>query len=270
MTGTVAKLDTDELLNELMLENHITLKDVYTCAERHKNEIMEMMDIFEHENDDDRRLSLELLGLLAQDQGDKVMEFYHEEYGFAQSKPLCGNFPREDVELLLAACLYNPTLLSFALSVSEDIKSRLAVRLDEEPETVEASANAASGYVIIWTFRFPDRMKRSLGSTPGFKEFFNKHISHNNIDGELKLMENSHNQVYLEFEFAKPQDTINFELEFCFTTTIDSKDHRILVNKRSGNEVMGFTSISSGTVDGVDCTDGIENCTVNFLLAKTN
>jgi len=129
MTEIADKRNIDGMLNDLMLENHITIKDVCNCAEEHKPKFKNMMNIFDLENERDQRLSLMLLHLLSRERGEEVTAYYCREHQLSVNiGNRIENFPWNDVNLLLTACLYNPAFFFFALDLCEKIQIYLGQR----------------------------------------------------------------------------------------------------------------------------------------------
>jgi len=267
------KQDANELLDEVLLENRVPLKDIYNCAKQNFDELEKMMDIFEHKNDRDWHLCLGSVGLLARDQSDRVMSYYCRAFNLDQAKYLCGNIPREDVVLLLTACVYNPVFFSFALDASEDIQNRLAVEDERRREfnIVEMPGYSADGRKAFVALQSRNREWRNAASKDGWKEYFSKDIFCDKFSGKFEFFGNHHKQVYIKFWPAedKVQENIPYEIEFCFTTTRDPNKmpHRILADMH-GRE-RGRKYIYSLPVDGVDYEGGIEaNYTVSFFPVK--
>jgi len=243
MSNAVIKQEMDELLNELMLENHITLKDAYDCAEHHMNEIEGMMVIFDHKNDNDQRLALELIGILSQAQRDKIVDFYKNEFNLS-CKPA---FNKENVKLLLTACLYNTVFFSFALSICEDIKERI-----DSKKTVRLPVHR-----IKLSLSSP--VLRDAAAGEGFDEYFHEQQTYNGFSGILYFMGNDQKQVYIEFKFDKPLDSVPFdEIEYSFKTSHDHKEHFIVANRLLGTIDTGFMGIRSGIENNINYSDGIE------------
>ena len=256
MANNVNKLNKDRLLINLMLTNHITLSDAYHCAEQQMDRINNMMDIFEHDNDEDKqRLVLELLGLLAQDKRSEVISYYSKEYDF-DVKP---DSNAEDVKLLLSACIYNPSFFSFALSICEFVRSKLS-----------AAKPIAEGVNVI-PFRkpiFQDHLPVFNAASPeGFKIFIEKPMDiDNNISGTFYFMGNTYKQVILEFVFNEAQEKIPFELEFCFTAKDGGEEKRIIINLPKPGENSMIIGIRSDLEKNIDFAGGL-NYTI-YLMTK--
>jgi len=242
MTNTIIKKEMDELLNELMLENHITLKDVYDCAEQHMNEIEAMMGIFDHKNDNDRRLALELIGILSQAQRDKILDFYRNEFKLS-GKP---GYNKDDVKLLLTACLYNTVFFSFAISICSDIKSRL--------DSTNIIQFPVRGKLFLCS-----QVKRNAAAGEGFEEFYCEPQTCNGISGNIHFMGNDQKQVYIDFIFDKPLESVPFDgIEYAFKTSHDHKEHFLVANRTFGTKNTGFMGIRSGIENNINYSDGIE------------
>lgn len=247
MSNTITKQYADELLCNLLLEHRIIHDDVNSCFKQHGDEIKGMMSIFEHKTNKDRQLSLTLFNLLTPEQGEEVITYYSKEYNLSV-KP---DVSRDDVKLLLTACLKNKAFFSYALRVCERIKSRLSENCLAEFHHYD-----------------PIRMRHAAApADDNFNEFFHDDsIVHNNINGTLFFKGNRKNQVYLEFVFAKYQSTIPFKLELSFVTTNDKKKHTIDIPADKyviSDEEEDCTAIRSETVD-IDYSGGIESYTIRL------
>ena len=258
MTNAILTQEEGELLNDIMLENNIHLKDVYTCAEQHWDEIQGMMNIFYNKKEiRNQRLILTLLGLIAQEQSDKVIAFYSEVYDIS-IKP---DFSKEDIKLILTACVYNHAFFLFALNLCERIESKLE---DEAviPNTI--IVREENGYIIIEItfFRLIEGYKASAApADDDFKEFFSEPIIYKDIKGTLHFKGDTEKRVYLEFVFDKYYKKIPFELKLCFTTTRDHKEHVIVIpaDKPLSDKETNFTAIRSGKpTRDIDYSGGIE------------
>jgi len=273
MIKTILSQYASELLYNLMLKNHITDNLLKNYAKLHMGEIMDMMDIFEHESERDRRLALTLFSLLGQDQGKEVVGFYSREYNLSDNL----DFDREDVLLLLTACKMNPAFFSYALSVCEDIKSELASANDkkfseeenaqmeyqivEMEPSIEEEKTQVKYKIIELTFFFPiEEPNAAAPADDDYKEFFSKSITYKDFNGTLHFMGDTDKRVYLEFVFDKYQKKIPFELELCFTTTRDHKEHVIVIPSYNPlrDEETNFTAIRSDEARDIDYSGGIE------------
>ena len=120
MLNYMTKQKADELLIDLIRENSISLNDISNCAKQHKKEINSMMKIFDHSEDRDNQLALGLLGLIAKERANTVIEYYCKEFKLPNRFK---ELSKEDITLLFTSCLYNPSFYLFALSTCEDVKS---------------------------------------------------------------------------------------------------------------------------------------------------
>lgn len=119
--------NADDLLDYLLTQNHVSIRDVYYCAQQREDEIINIMNIFDLETEREQRLALTILGLLAGEQwGGEVTDFYCRDY--AITKNYKDNVTMEDVKLLLTACLYHPIFFSFTMRLCKDIKTDLRHR----------------------------------------------------------------------------------------------------------------------------------------------
>jgi len=259
MTNTETKQGMNEMLNELMLEKHITLSDVYHCAEQHMDEINGMMRIFEHESNKDQRLVLELFGLLAQDQSETVIDFYSRAYNLP---PIRLDSSKEDLELLLTAGLYNPSFFSFALSLFENIKSKL-IQLepgsDKEKPPIIPFPTKKPDRVIVAVAQEKAALKPAAASTK-FVSFFDKLLDCEGIRGRLFFLGNNQHDVRLEFIFDKPQKTIPCKLQVCITTQCDGKKHPPITIPGEGGDVIDgeIDTISSDQIKGINYSGGFD------------
>jgi hypothetical protein len=258
MTNTITKQDRDELLNALMLENHITFDDVYNCAEQNMSGIKEMMSIFDHKNDRDRRLSMELIGLLSQSQGDRVITFYSGEYyPSVNIKNLYKNFSKDDVKLLITACMYNPAFFSYALRLCERIKSTFDVRQNTQIPPLYRKVKPEPIYKLAAT-----------GTIDDFIEFFTEFIDYKSASGTLRFMGNDQQEVYIEYIFDRFQDEIPFKLEFYFKTAHDNKEHPIIIPAEERYQVENhdgkIVAIRSDIESDIDYSKGIANWEINL------
>ena len=96
MTNVVTtKKEMDGLLIEFMLDNFITFEDLDYCVEHRREELKEVLDIFDLKNDRDKHLALGLLGTLAQEEEYEVMESFRSVYGWPiKTVNFLENFPR--------------------------------------------------------------------------------------------------------------------------------------------------------------------------------
>jgi len=282
MINKLTKQDTDDLIINLMMKHHITLKDVDNCAKKHWSKIKEMMGIFDHKTYKDQQLTLNLLTLLTQEQSNKFVDFYSREYNLSLKTDLS----IEDVKLLLTACLYNPTFFSYSLRLCERIKSRLDVKADVLPcaeaavrkknkskfeiktdipntknEDIKAEYKIFKSHNQI-DFVFPKPIEEKSVATPaddGYEEFFKKTITYKEHSGTLVFWGDKYNRVYLEFCFDKCIKKVPFELELCFTTTHDQKQHTIRAYKPRKDMDGNITAISSeDEYRDIDYSGGID------------
>lgn len=288
MTDLISKQEVNKLLNDILIENRITYKEVYDCAKWRRKEIMNMMSIFDRKNDRDIRLSLEILCLLAQTQGDKVLDLYGNEYGFTSIvEDLHKNIPKEDKILLLTACMYNPLFQSFTVGFCEDIKLLLDVKKDvpdteditqreyEVEEITQKEYENGIVTIIIFTFNRPIKLIEHDDATPAsddgngvFENILIKEIKYSNptytIEGTLFLKGKGgkEKRAYLEFVINDrkkiDKERIPFELKFCFKPTHDSPKEIIADNPRKDKTGKIIIAINSGIINNIDFSGGIE------------
>ena len=113
--------------------------------------------------------------------------------------------------------------------------------------------------------RIPRRMEKIAAdgaADAGFTEFESIPITHDENSGTLRFMENNQKETYLEFIFDRFHSIIPFELEICFTTTSEQKEHTIVipadVKHSKKDREKNQTKIFSDIVFGVDYSKGIE------------
>jgi len=265
MINEITELDNNEKLSKLMLEHHVTLGDMYFCATLNMSKIKNMINIFKLESSRDQQLVLKLLSLLAKNQDKRIVNCYREEYGM----PIIDiNLPKEDIELLLTACLYNSSFFDYALDVCERREAMLPVRESIIDILVKLASKALNKVdeitnEIIEVISSPNRIYAPSLAAPqseGFKEY---KIDFPDISDIIYLKWNKQKQVYLEIIFDEPKNSISpFELTFCFTTTSDKKSHTIKIpfDKKPIKDIETglFTLIRSGKEEGIDCSEGLE------------
>jgi len=122
MINYESKRETDKLIKDIMRENSISLDNVLNCFEQHKDEINEMNSIFYLVGERSKQLAIGSIGLLAREQADTFTEYYRRE--FKLSKSLNG-LSKEDITLLVTACIYKPAFFSLPLSICDNIQSKL-------------------------------------------------------------------------------------------------------------------------------------------------
>jgi len=240
MTTMETKEYENKLLNKLLLDNDVSENLVNTYAKLHMYKIREMMDIFDHKEISDQRLAFALFNILDKDHGDEIAEFYRCEYKLNANL----DYTFEDILLLLATCKKNSAFFSFALSVCERIKAELKItylRIDRYKDPQLEHAAAAS-------------------KNENFREFFKESISpYNGIGGTFRFMGDKEKNIYLEFVFDKPQETIPFEVELFFVTTRDHKEQPLIIAKNPvRDEDRKNVAIRSDLKEGIDYSGGIE------------
>ncbi|MCL2800443.1 MAG: tetratricopeptide repeat protein [Treponema sp.] len=127
MTSTLMKQKASRLLNTLMLENHVTFDDIYYCAEENKEKIKKMLSIFKKNNMEDEMLSLEIVGLLAQNDVSEVVDYYCKNYYISNDVKNKYNIQKKDknIKLLLTACMCNPMFYYYTLDLCKRIKEKI-------------------------------------------------------------------------------------------------------------------------------------------------
>jgi len=170
MINTTINIEAEFLLKELMFNNNVTLKDIYNCKEQHGKEIKEMMNIFNHNNDRDQRLSLEVIYLLSKESGSDFMDYYGKEYSLSQMENIKKSFPKEDIELIITAFFYNSMFYSFSMSICEEID---AMYNDEKERIIQFSPNR------ILTPK-PILVSKQAATPAGIREILKDTITWNN------------------------------------------------------------------------------------------
>jgi len=279
MTKKITNQYAEELLYNLLYKNHITNTDISCCVGVHKYEIEKMSSIFDCKNDREKILTSEITSLLAQEQGKEVIDDYSKEFNMNINI----DFPREDVLLLLTACLYNPVFYSVARGICEDVKSRLEVKTEipktklelvkrnmdnEHYPTKFVRNNTENATVAVTASEIvrnnPERPAAAATASDKFKDFLqDDYVKYGNIGGKLYFKGNRQKQ-YLEFVFDKYHKTIPFYLEIVFVTKNDKDKTPIIIpieNVISGEE-GDRQAIRSETKNWLDYSGGIEKYTV--------
>jgi len=264
MTNTYQ--EADDLLYDLLIENHITIKDVYNCMEQHEDEIMNMMKIFNLLDDRDRLLSLTILYLLAREQGKEVTNLYCRDYAIknVNYRESC---TKEDIKLLLTACLDNPIFFSFAMRLYKDIKAKLEWEAeakkeaeDEQDVEVEAEDEAVMERFAAVIIIFYQGARAA--ATEDLDTFLEEHMEFNGVWGTLVLKKDNDNWVQYEFVFDEDnyQEKMPFVLEVQFTTKSGSKKPPIILNRCREENVI--THIYSDLISGIDYLSEEGNFTI--------
>jgi hypothetical protein len=265
MTDSITKQYADKLLYTLLIRNHITHSDVDYYVQWHRDEIDGMIRIFDHENDKDQRLTLELLGILAGDQREKVIGFYSKTYNLP---PIQLDFPKEDIKLLLTACWDDPAFFYFALSVCEDIKLKLN---QLEPDTGKEEPLIISfptkGRVIVDTEKAA--LKPAADNTK-LVSFFVKSLDCEGIHGKLVFYSINQLDVILEFIFDKPQKNLPYKLQVHITTQCDGTKHPPITIPGEGKNIKDgeIASITSKPTSGINYSGGFDY-SVTAILQDT-
>ena len=219
----------DAVLYDFLFKYRITHRDVDLCKLLHMGEISNTMNIPDHKTLVDQQLFAKLLGLLAGDQCERVMDFYSMEHNFLVDK----NISREDEVLLFTACLEYPAFFSFALSVCEDIELELHKPVMREgeakPYTIEKiKVNGKS--CPSYTFGMPVHKRAADGEDKDLTIFLEQTITYKDSSGiekdlgTLKIKTNNQNKARFEFSYKKFWYRIPYELELRFTTKNDKKE----------------------------------------------
>lgn len=111
-------------INDLMVKNKVTIDDIYHCVEQYEDEIDNMVNIFDFNTKRDQRLAVLTMRLLGKEQGNAISKYYSKH---VHRLPLGNpkNFSKEEVILVLTACLYNGVFYSQSLRFCDLAKEYL-------------------------------------------------------------------------------------------------------------------------------------------------
>jgi hypothetical protein len=262
MTKKITNQYAEELLYNLLYKNHITNTDISCCVGLYRLEIERMENIFDCKNDREKILTSESISLLAQEQGNDVINHYSKKYNMTINTDL----PRKDIVLILTSFMHNPVFYSNALVKCEDVKSRLEVKT-EIPKTELRLVKRDSDnkdYLAEIVRNDPKLPAAAATASDKFKDFLlDDYIKYNDIGGKLYFKGNKQKQ-YLEFVFDIYHEKIPFYLEIIFITKNDKDKNPIVIpieNVISGEE-GDRPAIRSETKNWLDYSSGIEKYTV--------
>jgi len=268
MTDVILKQEADELLYDLLLEHRIIHDDVDSCFEQHSNEIKEMMSIFEHKTNKDSQLCLALLNLLVPEQGSEIMAYYSRKYNLSV-KPVVS---RDDVKLLLTACLKNRAFFSYALRVCKRIKIRCSTEnIIRHGPVLGRNAAASAGVAIVWVFCPPKKraiIEPTTYDTRGYAPFSFGGLDIDDINGiycgHLDCLGNRRSKLFeLTFQFfdkktKQPVSNIPFYLDVELILNSDkNRTHTIKLDRP-----MNPSTICSKR-ENIDFTEGFRICKIS-------
>ena len=257
-----------QFINSIMKENKVSLKSVYECLKGNTNDIYEMGSIFNSHDEVSVKKRMVLLHLVSRNQAEENLKFYRDEINYKQE--LIESDIAKYKTILIAALLEDTIFFAKACNwcgiIRQEIENASRIKPFKLIDRREA------GYV---TLVFPQAVHKYAASGTGenFSEFFKNTFAYEGIGGTLRFMGNGQSQVYLEFIFDEFQNIIPFEIELCFITRQNNREHKIPVpadeEHRTKDREMGITIIRSDIISDVDYSGGIEaNYNVNLKLKK--
>jgi len=229
----------DEFIDQLLLNNNISLRAIYKYADEHMKELEQAENIFDLKEEKDEKFCLALFRLMAGKYAADISKSFCERYNITDSS-VDDIFFEKNKLFLIAAFIYNPSFFAMSWNLCGIIRSQLAYQAEmqedvREPETGESS----------------DRIEYIAASPegPGFKEFG---TPLENKKGVLVSRGAQFDVSYLQLIFRPKAELPDIFIDVRFT--VKGKYHTLRLYKE--DEIF-ISNPEEGK--GIDYKNGIEN-----------
>jgi len=239
-----------QFLNSIMNENRVSLKAVYECMSENGDTIDNMDSIFDSEDEVSMRKCMVLLHIISRDQAQENLSYF---FGVEKAgTDSIGSYIDQYKVLMITALMFNTLFYVSACNWCGLIQREVKI-LKKQGRGTPFSAHDTWTKII----RFPEPRHDAVAAARlGFSSFHEIPLSCDDTQGRLYFKGNDQQEVILEFRFEKiPPEAVPFELEVCFTTKHDQKEHTVVISADS--YIEGTNIIKSGIISDIYYSDGI-------------
>jgi hypothetical protein len=247
-----------DFLNDLMLDNNISIKAIYDCGREHRETIENIRNIFNLKTKDDRKLCISLLAIMAGDQRERVIQYFREENNIDET--LDEIFLKKNTSLLITALAYDTRFFAMAWNLCGFTIQALnsAVYVEEEDGEEEVSGINiffASRLDHPFIYMTADPAHADLLTFDSFDVEAKFHDE--DLSGSMSLMGHPDGRRFrIEFNLKQFKPLIPFHLEVELIIGKDEKKHVILLNDISNDWDHKKSLIRSGEYTDIDFTKG--------------
>ena len=251
-------------IDDLLIENNVTLKMVYDCSVNDRETICGIKKIFKAENQRDFLLSLTALRILGKNNRDKVAGYFKKDYGIRYD--LDEQFFEQNKTLVLTAFLHNPAFFAMAVNIHGLIRHELQ---KQEAPSIQAAVDTAHDLLNkVYDFIFTPQPALQFGYVAASGADVKwitvgkpVQVNLNGIKGGLHIFGkdlNGKRSVLFRFAFAEYFKPLPFYLDVKFITNIDNMTHELrLDEKYVDNPEEKELVITSQVKTGIDFSKGI-------------
>ena len=267
----MAKINTAlEIIDDLLSEHHISLRAVYEAAEKHEEDIKNIDRIFELKSEDDKKLCLGVLRLLAGEKAEEVCNYFCNKYLIENN--LDDIFYAKNKVYIIAAFINNPSFLTMSINICGYIKTELTISAESKADIEQTAMEREIGPVDFYIDRID--LKTASTSDEILKNIWNRSLDEKNIKGELFIDASDYEgrgRVQFTFIFAEYTPAPPFYLTIRYKTISDNKEHkaelfRIAANDSENRELI----IESRIYRGVSYGEGIKEIRIELSDGNGN
>jgi hypothetical protein len=241
-----------DFLDQLMLNNHISLKMVYDCAAARYDDLAGMERILDPQNEEDARYFLALPRLLEPEDAGDIIACFKEQHRGTWLADVAEPPLAECAVPVISAFVYNTAFFAMAWKKCELLKQAAEQKLQKK------DSNVILIFVMGKTFRIPSvrfEYKAASAVEPGFRKFGGTFTFEG---GALETLGAEFDGPYLQFKFSPGKNVSRpYRLEVHFTVAGDER-LRVLRLHDAPDDPEGAAYSSPTDGKDIDYTRGIE------------
>jgi hypothetical protein len=255
LTKNENTITQEDILNDMLLENGISLPEIYRYNKEHKSEIEGFQSVFGMRTEEDIRKCIALIGIIYPEKAKDIASYLLNDKGIENSTAFIAK--KEDVIRyripLLTALVYNSSFFSIAwdlcnIILTEIVNNRVGTR-----ETPTSEKDNVLENIIIFPQPFIiNKVAASPKREPGMRQF-GKDCRSGDINAVIRtLRDNAGVKFQIKCSFDKAPV---YPLDVFLRTKADSKEHAISLDQSNSNNPL---QIYSAIVKGINYAEGIE------------
>jgi hypothetical protein len=242
----------DEFIDQLLLEHHISLRNVYDFAEEHIRDLEQAESIFDLKNERDEKLCLTLFRLMTGEYAKAVSESFCNRYNIDGSS-LDDIFFEQNKLFLIAAFIYNPAFFAMSWNLCGIIRSELAYGVKTQPGTIEQKNSPSPFQRTIHAYAASSADEARI-------PIWSENIDQDGIQGELRILANNIDnagEVEFRFKFKEYHSEPPYYLRVNFKTNSDNTEHVAELNDIEVNDSENRELIIVSVQNGIPYVKGI-------------
>lgn len=254
----------DEFIDSLLLENGISLRNVYDYAEGHMNDLETAENIYSLNSERDKKLCLSIFRLISEEYAAAISNCFNAEYNI-NNITLDDSFFEENKLFLIAAFIYNPQFFARSWNLCGLFISHLAYEAGTRKETKELS----QAIIVFWVRQVS--VYNASGEKGTLKTIWSEEVNEKGIRGKLAIKANNKDdagELHFRFRFSEYSPRPPFFLRVHYATEKDGKEHTAELTEWTSSKRNRELAIFSITEQGIKYAEGLTITNLEILAQE--